>query len=576
MRYHFSMFIPKRGMTLVDVLVGTAVVVAVFAGIFSLLRASAILSGTSASKATALAVANSRIEELRSLPYDDIGTVGGIPAGQVAQEEVLVRNNIPFTVRTFISYYDDPKDGSGLADSNGIETDYKRAKVTVTYYVSPGVRSVSVVSTFAPPGIETTTGGGTLRVVVVDADGAAVPGAEVSVENTNVTPAIDLTTFTDFAGYALFPGAATSTGYRISVTKSGWSTAKTYAQDATNQNPTPGHLTIAGGQTTTGTFAIDELASVLVRTLSPMEPVTWGDAFADSASLASMSSTAVSGGVLELATGVGGYETSGYAIASSTAPSYLVAWHEAAFTSVTPPGTTATVKVVDGSGVALPDGVLPGNGTGFATSPINLSGVSTTTYPSLSLRADFSTNATTTTPSLGDWSVTYTRGPLPLPSVSYSLTGAKTIGSTISGTPIYKTVLDETSDADGQSDLDLEWDSYTLAVDGYALIDACSASPIEVLPGTTMTESVQVANPSGNALRIYAKDALGEVKPGASFTLSRSGISRTLPGNDCGFAYFGGLSSANDYALSVTYPGGSDSFTGISVSGYTSYDAILD
>lgn len=575
MRYDFTMFIAKRGMTLIDVLVGTAVVVTVFAGIFSLLRASAILSGTSASKATALAVASARLEELRSLPYDDIGTVGGIPAGDIAQEEVLVRNNIPFTVRTFISYYDDPKDGSGAADSNGIETDYKRAKVTVTYYVSPGVRTVSAVSTFAPPGIETTTGGGTLRVVVVDADGAAVSGAEVSVENPNVSPAIDVTTFTDFAGYALFPGAATSTGYRITVTKSGWSTAKTYAQDATNQNPTPGHLTIAGGQTTTGTFAIDELASVLVRTLSPMEPVTWTDSFADAASVATMSSTAVSGGALQLASS-GGYAPSGYAVASTTAPSYLVAWHEASFTPSTPSGTSARVKVVDATGTPIPDAALSGNSSGFTSSPINLSGVSTTTYPSLALRADLSTSATSTTPSIADWSLAYTRGPVPLPSVSYRLTGAKTIGSTVSGTPIYKAVLDHTSNASGESDLDLEWDSYALSVTGYSLIDACQASPMEVLPGATMTESVQLANPSGNSLRVYVKDTLGEGKAGAFVTLTRSGFSRRLPGNECGFVYFGGLAPASDYALSVTYPGGSDSFSGISVSGYTTYDATLD
>ncbi|MBP6860612.1 MAG: hypothetical protein KBC38_03580 [Candidatus Pacebacteria bacterium] len=566
----------NRGMTLIDVLVGTSVAVIIFLGIFVILQASASITGASASKATALALANGRIEMLRSLPYASIGTVGGIPSGAIAQEETIYSDLVPYEVRTFISYYDDAKDGSGAADSNGIQADYKRAKVTVTYETQNGEREVAVVSTFAPIGIETTAGGGTLRVVVVDADGVAVPGAEVVVENPNTTPTIDVTTYTDFAGYALFPGAATSTGYEVSVTKGGWSTARTYSQDATNQNPTPGHLTIAGGQTTTGTFAIDELAAVLVRSFTPVVPGTWSDAFIDASNLVTMVGVSVGGGELTLATGADGYEASGAAVASSVAPTYLVAWHEASFTPATPGGTTLLVKVTDAAGTLVPDAALPGNSSGFAASPIDLSALATSTYPSLSLRAELSTAATTTTPTLADWGLAYSRGPIPYPSLAFSLTGAKAIGSTVGGAPIYKTELDETTDSSGSIGLDLEWDSYTLSLSGPVIIDTCAAFPLEVAPGAGMTADIIVATSTGNALKAYAKFLSGSAVASPTFTLSRSGFSRTLPGNVCGFAYFGDLTPAADYALSVTSTSTTESFTDISISGLSSYDAILD
>lgn len=569
------MYLPRRGMTLIDVLVGTAIMLVIFLGLFAILRTSAVLSGAAASKAAALAIANGKLEQLRSLDYAAIGTVGGIPSGTIPQETTLVQDSVPFQVRTFISYYDDPKDGTGASDSNGIQADYKRAKITVSYETQAGSREVSVGSTFAPPGIETTTGGGTLRIVVVDADGAPVPGAEVTVINASTSPAINLTTFTDFAGYALFPGAATSTGYRVSATKTDWSTARTYSQDATNQNPTPGHLTIASGQTTTGTFAIDELATVLARTFTPIVPGMWSDTFSDAGQLATQSGTMVAGGAVALLSS-DGYVPSGNAVSVAIAPSYLVAWHEAAFTSTVPSGTTLLVHVIDGAGTLIPDEALSGNSSGFSASPISLATVSTTTYPSLALRAELGTSATTSTPVVLDWSLAYSRGPVPLPLLPFTLTGAKTIGSTISGTPLYKTEIATTTDASGVRSLSLEWDTYSLAASGYTVLATCPTAPFEILPGASTTADMFFATTTGNALKVFAKTDLGEEVPYASVTLSRTGFTRTLAANACGFAYFGGLVSGSEYTLTASGAGLSATHSGVTVSGLSSYDAILD
>ena len=171
---------PSRGMSLVDVLVGIALILIVFLALMGLLRASLPVSSSSKAKAGATTVAMTQMEYLRSLSYNDIGTVGGIPAGAVPQYATTTFNGIPYGVRTFVQYVDDPADGSGSGDSNGIITDYKRVRVTITYTFRGTEREVGIVSTIAPQGIESTVGGGTLLVNLVDAVGAPVPGASVS------------------------------------------------------------------------------------------------------------------------------------------------------------------------------------------------------------------------------------------------------------------------------------------------------------------------------------------------------------------------------------------------------------
>lgn len=255
-----------RGMTLIDVLVGSAIMLTIFAGLFSMLRSVLVLSTIAQTKAGANALADTQAEYIRSLSYDAIGTVGGIPAGVIAETATTTLNGITYTTNVFVQYIDSEADGSGGSDSNGIITDFKRARVGVTYTVQGQTREAIRVTDIAPPGIETTAGGGTLRVNVVNATGAAVAGATVSIENDTVSPAINLTTFSDATGTVFLPGAPAATGYEVTVTKSGYSTAQTYAQTAQNTNPTPGHLTVALNQTTTGTFAVDTLHTLTLTT----------------------------------------------------------------------------------------------------------------------------------------------------------------------------------------------------------------------------------------------------------------------------------------------------------------------
>ncbi|RTL01733.1 MAG: carboxypeptidase regulatory-like domain-containing protein [Neisseriaceae bacterium] len=565
---------PMRGMSLIDVLVGSALVLVIFLGLVGLLRASLLVAGLAKAKAGATAIADNQVEYVRALDYDQVGTIGGIPAGVASATSTQVLNGITYNVRTLIEYVDDEADGFGAADTNGITTDYKRIKVSVTYMVRDSLREVVVVSNYAPPAVETTTNGGTLKIAVVNAQGAPVSGATVQVVNASTSPTVNLSTFSDVDGLVQLPGAPTSTEYRITVSKSGYSSAQTYARDATNQNPAPGYLTVVKSLTTTGTFAIDVLSSLTLRTLYPIRAASSTDSFIDASKIASQASTQVSGGALKLAQS-GGYALSGSALTTATAPSYLASWTYASSTVSTPAGTTATVRVTDGAGTPLSDAVLPGNSAGFTSFPISLSGVSTTTYPSLALAFSLTTTSTTTTSQVLDWRVAYQEGPVPVPNVAFTLTGAKTIGSTGGGSPIYKTTVASTTSSVGTRTMPLEWDSYKLTLSGYDVIDACGAPPFSLSPGTAYDHALYLGVATTNRILVTVKDALGVPVQGATVTVSKTGFSSSVSSSSCGTAYFGGLSSGT-YSVQIAKTGyTTTTFSNVSISGHVFYAATF-
>ncbi len=556
-------------MTLIDVVVGTALMLVTFLALFGILRASLILSSFSKAEAGATAIAQVQMEYLRGLSYSALGTVGGIPAGNVTEYVTTTEDGITYTTHTFIVYIDDPADGLGAADTNGITTDYKRANVTVSYTLSGQTRSVTLVSNFSPPGIETTTNGGTLQINAVTATGAPLAGATVAVTDAATIPAINLTAFSNASGTVSFPGAATSSAYQITVSKLGYSTAQTYARDANNQNPTPGYLTVVQNQTTTGTFAIDQLATLTVNTFTPAATSTFSDSFADASKLASMSSTTVASGALTLAAG----KASGSALSVATSSASISSWGQLNATTNVPANTSALLHIYDGNGVLVPDAALAGNAAGFTSFPVNLSGISTTTYPALAIGANLATTGSTS-PQITNWSLSLGVNPLPLANAQFILAGAKTIGTTGAGAPIYKTIVVATTSSTGAESLPLEWDSYALSGLGKDLVDSCPSPPFAIAAGTSPTVALYLGPSTANSLRVSVADDSGVPVAGASVTLARSGYSKTVLSSACGNAYFGSIASANDYTVTIAKSGYTTTpFTSVSVAGMSTFGA---
>ncbi|MDB5238331.1 MAG: hypothetical protein JWM46_601 [Candidatus Kaiserbacteria bacterium] len=551
-----------RGVTLIDTIVATSLMLVVFLGIAAAFNLSLDIVSNNKARGGAIALADERMEYIRSLTYAQVGTVGGIPSGVLAQSESLSLNGVSYVRRTLVLYGDDASDGTGVADGNSITADYKLVKVDVTWNSRTGARHIALVTRFSPaPGVESAVAGGTLTINVIDSASSPLFNAQLRIVNASTTPAsaaIDLTTYTNASGTATFIGATSTGAYQVTVTKSGYSTAQTYSLTAVNTSPNPGHLTVSTNQTTTGTFAIDLLAQKTVQTLNQIVPGTWTDPFSDAAKIATSTNVSVSGGKASLIDTTSTGEVRSIAVA----PSALMTWGTLTVTDTKPVGTLTRYRVYDAAGALIPDSQLSGNSAGFTSTSIDLSGVSTSTYPSLVFDSVL-TGAASSTPSIDVWSVGYTYGGDPLPNVAFTMRGAKTTGSGPSGT-VYKYNSALSSGSTGVLVLPgLEWDTYLITVagtsTGYDIASACSPQPETLAAGASATTRLYFATHTVNSILIDVHVASsGVLLPGATVHLYKTGYSATSTADSCGQAFFSGLTSGT-YSLDV------------SKSGYTTY-----
>lgn len=580
----------ERGSTLLDAVVGTALMLVVFIGIFAAFQLAIVTVSNNKARAGAIALANERLEFVRSLPYDSVGTVGGIPAGTIAQTEAVSLNDVPYTRRTFVSWEDDPADGSGGADSNNIRTDYKAAKVTVSWTMKSGTHTITLVTRVSPPGIETSVPGGTLSFAVVNALLAPVSNAQIRIVKSDATPAIDMTTYTDVAGVATVLGVPPGSGYQITVTKNGYSTAQTYGSSATNTNPLPAHLGVALNQTTAATFAIDTLATKIIETYTPVTQGTTTDTLSGTTNIASSSNVLIDSGIAELYLTEGAYPASGTLLSNAVSTTSLALWKSFSFVQTKPSGTDIVYHLYDATGTTLiPDSQLPGNSAGLTSSPVNLTGVSTTTYGALSVHATLSTSDASTTPRIDSYSIAMDAGPHLFPNVSLTLRGAKTIGTTVGGAQVYK--YNNTSLSSGASGSvmlsGMEWDSYTVSVNAsttFAISSACGSQPETLSPGMTQATRLFLVPFTTNTLLVDVKNGDGTPITNASVRLYRTSpaYNTTVTSDACGQAFFTGLSSGtsgsgNAYSLEVNASGyQAYTNTSVNVSGTSRVSPILN
>lgn len=575
----------ERGVTLIDTIVGTGLLVLVFIGVSAAFQLTVDIVTNNKARAGAIALANDRQEFIRSLAYDSVGTVGGIPSGTIVQTEPVVLNGITYTRRTIVLYADDPKDGAGGADTNNNPADYKVAKSEVSWIARQGgLRKVSLTTRISPIGIEQAVPGGTLALSILDAGSVPVRDAQVVIVNTTTVPPISLPLYSDQDGLVTVIGAPPSAGYKITVTRSGYTTAQTYDATAQNTNPTPGHLTVALNQTTSFPFSIDLVSIKNVQTFSPVESATTTDLFADSGQLADVSNTEVSGGTLKLAGGEP-YATPGTARSVAVTPTYLAMWKWFDWSDTRPAQTNILYRIYDATGASLiPDEMLPGNSTGFATSPINLSAISTTTYPSLSLQATLGTADDTATPEINSWEVSYDRGPVPLPNITFGLQGNKTIGNGPLG-PIYKYSTTLSTGPTGAIGIgNMEWDTYTTTIDnatGYDIASSCNPQPESLGANTYQTTQLILVPHTANSLLVEVRGG-GNLIPNATVRLYRAPYDTTVTSDSCGQAFYSGLSAGtqgggNPYLIEVTAVGYQSYVANdVSVSGTSRLSALLN
>jgi prepilin-type N-terminal cleavage/methylation domain-containing protein len=258
-----------RGQTLLEVLIALAIFAILSHALFTLVTTTYSINTFNRSRIAARHLAQEKIELIRNMAYDEIGTVGGIPPGNIPQYESVNLNGLTYTVKTTVIYIDDPFDMQAPEDL--LPTDYKRASVEITW---GGVESsrktpVRLITDISPQGIEQTTGGGTLSIIVVDSNLQPVNQADVTITSTGTNPLINMSIKTANNGRVLLPGAppCNNACYKIVVAKALYSQEQTYSSSEIS-NPEKPNLSVLKGDLTEVTFMIDKLARINVTSYS--------------------------------------------------------------------------------------------------------------------------------------------------------------------------------------------------------------------------------------------------------------------------------------------------------------------
>jgi|GEM_PF-195526 len=574
-----------RGFSLVEAVIVSALVVTVFGGLFAGLQLMVSIIGNSKAEAGARALAVSRMEYIRSLPYSDVGTEFGIPSGDLPQTSTTTLNDINYTESLLVQYVDRPEDGFGVSDENGINADSKVVKVEYSWEHRGKNHSFVLISDLIPKGIESTSGGGTLFINVFDASVQPVSGADVHIFNDSVaTNTIDVTVSTNASGIANFPGAPARSGYQVTVTKSGYSTDQTYSATSENPSPNPPHVSVLEGEVSTVNFAIDLLSDLTIRTIGTPVTNLFSDSFSSDVQIAEFASTTISSGSIVLTDIGGAYDSEGYLYSTTTSPSTISSWQIFDFDTSVATSTEARISLYSVSGgstyALVPDNVLNGNSTGFVSGPVDISGVNPVSYPALALRANLSTSDDNETPYLNDWQLSYIESETPISDITLDIIGSKDIG-TNSGQPVWKYTNTATTDGSGEILLtDLEWDAYDIVIDGvgegYDLKEAYSPIPYALNPGVSEILTLVMESHTDYSLRTSVVNTSGSPVIGATAHLSNGSYDVSQDTSIYGQTFFTGMSSSSDYTLEVSAVGyDPDTQSNVSITDNTSIVVIL-
>ena len=124
--FKYLNFRESAGFTLIETLVGVAIFSIVATSIY--FSYSNILNTIIISQfnLTALTILDNEMEQLRNMPYQDVGVQGGAPSGVLLAEKNVLQGQASFMVRTIVRSVDDPFDGKiGQVPNDLSPADYK-------------------------------------------------------------------------------------------------------------------------------------------------------------------------------------------------------------------------------------------------------------------------------------------------------------------------------------------------------------------------------------------------------------------------------------------------------------------
>jgi hypothetical protein len=171
--------------------------------------------------------------------------------------------------------------------------------------------------------------------------------------------------------------------------------------------------------------------------------------------------------------------------------------------------------------------------------------------------------------------------------VTFGLQSTKTIGSGPGGFIfLYSTTTLSSGPTAGVNIPNLEWDTYTVSVNGaltdYDIASSCGPQPEALAPGDFQTTRLMLVPHTTHSFLVDVRSSDGVVIPDASARLYRGAFDETQTTDGCGHTFFSGLSQGspgggNPYSLEVT-AGGFQPFsaTDVTISGTSRLSVVLN
>ena len=238
----------QQGFSLVEVLVAGIVLVVGLVFIAQFFTSTAMRVLASDTRSLMAQMANQEIETIRGLQYQDIGTVGGQPSGQLQPVETMTVEGRQFEVRRDITYYEDPS-YTGPYPAN-----YRRVTITVAPIGDTSFAPV-VMSTNVAGGAK----GGTLDITVTDLAGDGLPNVRLAITDNLLAPNVSINApsiHTDSSGHLQIPGLTPDPngGYFVGATLAGY-----------NHAALQSGVVVANGTSTVVQLIMDRLATMNIH-----------------------------------------------------------------------------------------------------------------------------------------------------------------------------------------------------------------------------------------------------------------------------------------------------------------------
>lgn len=257
----------NRGTTFVETLVATAFFLVVSLAIYQAWATIVKLNNNIKIKEIITTLANEEFERIRNMPYANIGVgAGGVPPGTLDQNTTYIKEGLTFRIDRTVRNIDNDFDGTlGGVPNDDDPADQKQVELKVRY-IEAGV-TVSMetfTTTISPKGLEDSTGNGSLKITVIDAEGDPVPAADVQIRNYIASPNIIINDQVGADGELMVVDTPPYTqAYEIYVSKtSSFSTDRTYdSSDIGGSTPTLPHATVVENDVTEITLSIDKYGS---------------------------------------------------------------------------------------------------------------------------------------------------------------------------------------------------------------------------------------------------------------------------------------------------------------------------